>query len=140
MNRCIFLDRDGVLNKENPNYTFRVEEFEILPGVLEAISVLKDAGFLLVVVTNQSGIAQSIYTEAQMKACHEYLQQSCGAPAGFATGTGVTIHGRHSFCTAPSSCSGLKGLTTQALAPAAWPSRFFDSSDSVVSMMMGVNL
>ena len=78
MYRCIFLDRDGVLNRENPNYTFRVEEFEILPGVLEAISVLKDAGFLLVVVTNQSGIAQSIYTEAQMKACHEYLQQSCG--------------------------------------------------------------
>ena len=78
MNHCIFLDRDGVLNKENPKYTFRVEEFEILPGVLEAISVLKDAGFLLVVVTNQSGIAQGIYTEAQMKACHDYLQQACG--------------------------------------------------------------
>ena len=77
MNRCVFLDRDGVLNKDNPNYTYRVEEFEILPGVVDAIKLLKNAGFLLVVVTNQSGIAQKIYTEAQMKECHEYLQTAC---------------------------------------------------------------
>jgi D-glycero-D-manno-heptose 1,7-bisphosphate phosphatase len=77
MNRCVFLDRDGVLNKDNPNYTYRVEEFEILPGVVEAIRLLKNAGYLLVVVTNQSGIAQKIYTEAQMKECHEYLQTAC---------------------------------------------------------------
>jgi len=78
MNRCVFLDRDGVLNKDNPDYTYRVENFEILPGVVEAIRLLKDAGFILVVVTNQSGIAQRIYTEAQMKECHEYLQSACG--------------------------------------------------------------
>jgi histidinol phosphatase-like enzyme len=74
MNRCVFLDRDGVINKDNPNYSYRVDEFHILPGVIEAIALLKDAGFLLVVVTNQSGIAQKIYTEAQMKECHDYLQ------------------------------------------------------------------
>jgi D-glycero-D-manno-heptose 1,7-bisphosphate phosphatase len=78
MNRCVFLDRDGVLNKDNPNYSYKLDEFEILPGVVEAINLLKDAGFLLVVVTNQSGIAQKIYTEAQMKACHNYLQSACG--------------------------------------------------------------
>lgn len=77
MNRCVFLDRDGVLNKDNPNYTYNVAEFEILPGVVEAITLLKEAGFLLVVVTNQSGIAQRIYTEAQMKECHDYLQSAC---------------------------------------------------------------
>ncbi len=77
MNRCVFLDRDGVLNKDNPNYSYRVEEFEILPGVVEAITLLKEAGFLLVVITNQSGIAQKIYTEAQMKECHHYLQSAC---------------------------------------------------------------
>lgn len=77
MNRCVFLDRDGVLNKDNPNYTYRVEEFQILPGVVEGLSLLKEAGFLLVVVTNQSGIAQNLYTEAQMKECHDYLQSAC---------------------------------------------------------------
>jgi len=78
MNRCVFLDRDGVLNKDNPDYTYRVEDFEILPGVIEAITSLKEAGYLIVVITNQSGIAQKIYTEAQMKECHAYLQAACG--------------------------------------------------------------
>ncbi len=77
MIRCVFLDRDGVLNKDNPNYTYQIENFEILPGVVDAITLLKDAGYLLVVVTNQSGIAQKIYTEAQMKECHSYLQSAC---------------------------------------------------------------
>ncbi len=78
MNKCVFLDRDGVLNKDNPNYTYQVEAFEILPGVLDAIRELKQAGYLLVVVTNQSGIAQGIYTQTQMEACHAYLQKMCG--------------------------------------------------------------
>lgn len=70
-----FLDRDGVLNKDNPLYTYRVEAFEILPGVIEATRLLKTAGFRLIVVTNQSGIAQGIYTQQQMEACHRYFQQ-----------------------------------------------------------------
>ncbi|MBL7870672.1 MAG: HAD family hydrolase [Cyclobacteriaceae bacterium] len=78
MNKCVFLDRDGVLNKDNPTYTYTVEAFEILPGVLDAINELKQAGYLLVVVTNQSGIAQGIYTQLQMEACHTYLQKMCG--------------------------------------------------------------
>lgn len=78
MNKCIFLDRDGVLNKDNPNYTYRVEEFIILDGVIESLRSLKQHGYRLIVVTNQSGIAQGIYTEAQMHACHRYFQQQSG--------------------------------------------------------------
>ncbi|MFN7839896.1 MAG: D,D-heptose 1,7-bisphosphate phosphatase, partial [Bacteroidota bacterium] len=52
MNKCVFLDRDGVLNEDNPNYTFLVEKFKILPGVVEGLNQLKRAGYLLVVVTN----------------------------------------------------------------------------------------
>lgn len=78
MNKCVFLDRDGVLNKDNPKYTYSVENFEIIPGVVEAITLLKDAGYLLVVVTNQSGIAQGLYTQEQMQDCHDYFQKACG--------------------------------------------------------------
>lgn len=78
MNKCIFLDRDGVLNEDNPNYTYRVESFKILPGVVEGLQRLKRAGYLLVVVTNQSGIAQGLYTQQQMEACHEFFQQQSG--------------------------------------------------------------
>lgn len=77
MSRCVFLDRDGVLNKDNPNYTYTIENFEILPGVVEALQLLKRADYLLVVVTNQSGIDKGIYTIDQMKECHAYLQQVC---------------------------------------------------------------
>lgn len=75
MSRCVFLDRDGVLNKDNPNYTYTIENFEVLPGVVEALARLKKAGYLLVVVTNQSGIDKGIYTIDQMKECHAYFQQ-----------------------------------------------------------------
>ena len=76
--KCIFLDRDGVLNVDNPDYTFRVEDFKIIPGVIESLTALKKAGFLLVVVTNQSGIAKGIYTQTQMEECHQYFQKECG--------------------------------------------------------------
>lgn len=78
MNKCIFLDRDGVLNKDNPNYTYRVDAFHILDGVIESLQRLKAHGYLLVVVTNQSGIAQGIYTTADVQACHQYFQQQSG--------------------------------------------------------------
>ena len=77
-NKCVFLDRDGVLNKDNPDYTYRVEDFEILSGVVDALSELKKSGFRLIVVTNQSGIAKGIYSRKQMEECHQYFQQECG--------------------------------------------------------------
>lgn len=77
-NKCVFLDRDGVLNEDSPNYAYQLDQFKILPGVPEALQRLKDAGYLLIVVTNQSGIALGIYTQQEMKACHNYLQETCG--------------------------------------------------------------
>ena len=78
MNKCVFLDRDGVLNEDNPKYTYHIDNFKILSGVPQALAQLKSAGFLLVVVTNQSGIAQGIYTQVEMESCHTFLQQQCG--------------------------------------------------------------
>lgn len=75
MHKCVFLDRDGVINKDYVDYAYSLDRFIILPGVVEAISKLKEAGYLLVVVTNQSGIAKGIYTREQMKECHAYLQR-----------------------------------------------------------------
>src|SRR5690242_13043019 len=77
MNKCVFLDRDGVLNVDNPDYTYLTSQFHIVPGVPEALYRMKEGGYLLIIVTNQSGIARKIYTRRQMELCHIYLQDAC---------------------------------------------------------------
>lgn len=77
-NKCIFLDRDGVLNKDFVDYAYSLDKFIILDGVPEALKMLKDAGYKLVVITNQSGIAKGIYTRDDMETCHQYLQEKTG--------------------------------------------------------------
>lgn len=77
MRKCIFLDRDGVLNEEVGDYVFKKEDFKIMPGVPEALARLKAAGYLLIVITNQSGIAKGLYTKNDVLDCHNYLQKKC---------------------------------------------------------------
>lgn len=78
MNKAIFLDRDGVINKDYVDYVWTPEKFEILPGVVEAFQLLKNAGYLLIVITNQSGIAKGIYKHEDVEITHNYLQSLCG--------------------------------------------------------------
>jgi len=61
---CAFLDRDGVIN-EDREYVHTPGEFRFMPGMPEAIRILNDAGWLVVVVTNQAGIGRGIYSEAE---------------------------------------------------------------------------
>jgi D-glycero-D-manno-heptose 1,7-bisphosphate phosphatase len=77
-NKCIFLDRDGVLNVDRVDYVYRMEEFVIPPGVGQALRALKDAGYLLVVITNQSGIAKGIYTREDVYMIHQAIQDGTG--------------------------------------------------------------
>jgi D-glycero-D-manno-heptose 1,7-bisphosphate phosphatase len=75
MNKCIFLDRDGVLNVERGDYTFLPQDFKIIEGVPEAIEKIKKAGYFVIVATNQAGITKGIYTRKQMHICHEILME-----------------------------------------------------------------
>jgi len=70
---AVFLDRDGTVVEE-VNYLHRPEEMRLFPGTAEALKSLKNAGYLLVIVTNQSGIGRGIYTEADMRGVHDALQ------------------------------------------------------------------
>lgn len=76
--KCIFLDRDGVLNVDRVDYVYRMEEFIIPNGVVEALQNLKKAGYLLVVITNQSGIAKGIYERKDVQLIHDALQEASG--------------------------------------------------------------
>jgi D-glycero-D-manno-heptose 1,7-bisphosphate phosphatase len=89
MRRAVFLDRDGVLNRAlerdgRPYPPARVEDVEILPGVVEALAMLRGAGFLLLVVTNQPDVARGTLAAAVVEAIHRRMQADLGLDAIYA--------------------------------------------------------
>ena len=71
---ALFLDRDGVLN-EDQGYVHRWEDFHWIPGARETVAAFNRAGWLVIVVTNQSGVGRGYYTEAEMQALHARMQE-----------------------------------------------------------------
>jgi D-glycero-D-manno-heptose 1,7-bisphosphate phosphatase len=70
--RAVFLDRDGTVNVEK-NYLVRPEDWEFVPGAIDAIKRINDLGFLAIVVTNQAGVARGFYTEADVARLHRHV-------------------------------------------------------------------
>jgi D-glycero-D-manno-heptose 1,7-bisphosphate phosphatase len=77
MQKAVFFDRDGVINYDPGVYTTSLGTFDILPGVINQMKRLHDAGFSLFVITNQGGIAKGLYTENEVCAMHDFLQGLC---------------------------------------------------------------
>ncbi len=76
-NKAVFLDRDGVINYDPGDYTRSLTQFRVLPTVYEALEQLQDAGYLLILITNQGGIAKGQYTHEDVHEIHRYFIQSC---------------------------------------------------------------
>lgn len=62
MRKALFLDRDGVVNVEK-NYLHKIEDFELMEGIIDVCRAYQDQGYLIIIVTNQSGISRGYYTE-----------------------------------------------------------------------------
>ena len=73
--KCVFLDRDGVINKKAPegDYIKSWNEFKFLPGIKETIKKLNNVGFLTIIISNQSGIAKGFMTEQDLKDIHKKM-------------------------------------------------------------------
>src|SRR5688572_13187516 len=71
--KAIFLDRDGVINLDILNYTWRISDFKILDGVFETCREFVKRGYLIIVITNQGGIAKGLYTHEEVDALHSHL-------------------------------------------------------------------
>lgn len=73
----VFLDRDGVLNRNPPHSEFVTccAEFEVLPGVEDAVAALNRCGRKVIVITNQRGIALGLYSQQELERIHHELRQ-----------------------------------------------------------------
>ena len=72
MNKALFLDRDGVINVEK-DYLYKIEDFEFIEGIFELCRYYQELGYLIFVVTNQSGIARNYYSENDFKGLSQWM-------------------------------------------------------------------
>jgi D-glycero-D-manno-heptose 1,7-bisphosphate phosphatase len=73
----IILDRDGVINFDSDQFIKNPEEWKPIPGSLEAIAQLNQAGYRVVVATNQSGVGRGLFDMATLNAIHDKMHKSC---------------------------------------------------------------
>ena len=73
--KVVFLDRDGVINIEPGNYTFEINKFQIVPGLFDALVLLKNKGYQFIVITNQGGISKGVYGHNDVKILHSYMEE-----------------------------------------------------------------
>jgi histidinol-phosphate phosphatase family protein len=97
---AIILDRDGVLNRRPPRaeYVRRPDEFEWLPGARQALALLKEAGYTVIVVSNQAGIARGAMTERDLDAIHARMRAEAGEAGGGVDAIYHCPHGWNEGC------------------------------------------
>lgn len=75
MQKAIFLDRDGVINSDVGHYyIYRVEDFLINKGIINSLKRFQDAGYILIIISNQGGVAKGIYSCEDVNKVHNYLE------------------------------------------------------------------
>jgi D-glycero-D-manno-heptose 1,7-bisphosphate phosphatase len=75
MKNAVFLDRDGVITEDPPHYAHRIDQVHIIPGSGEAIRLLNENGFLVIVVSNQAGVARGYYKERDVGIFNEEMKR-----------------------------------------------------------------
>jgi D-glycero-D-manno-heptose 1,7-bisphosphate phosphatase len=73
MNKAVFLDRDGVINIERGDYTWKLEDFKLTSGFISFVREVQKRGYLVIVISNQGGIGRSLFTHADTIKCHQYV-------------------------------------------------------------------
>lgn len=98
-NETIFLDRDGVLN-EDPigNYIMKPADFKLLPGVLDGVGLLQKAGYRLIVISNQAGIGDGVFTKRELEQVNERMAALFAERGIRFDGIYYCLHGKEAGC------------------------------------------
>ncbi|MCF7885831.1 MAG: D-glycero-beta-D-manno-heptose 1,7-bisphosphate 7-phosphatase [Candidatus Marinimicrobia bacterium] len=82
MNKAIFLDRDGTLNYDSENYVKSIAEFKIFKNTPEAIRIFSQSGYLVIIITNQSGISRDYFSKKELQHMHDKLKSAVKSEGG----------------------------------------------------------
>lgn len=105
--KAIFLDRDGVINVDGPGWVTRPEDLCLVPGAAEAIVRLQGAGWVPIVITNQSGIGRGVFTEGDLAAVHSRMVELLGARGAVLAGIYYCPHAPSAHCDCRKPAPGL---------------------------------
>ncbi|WP_455383981.1 D-glycero-beta-D-manno-heptose 1,7-bisphosphate 7-phosphatase [Acidihalobacter prosperus] len=105
--KLIVLDRDGVINEDSDAYVKSPEEWVPIPGSLEAIARLNEAGYRVVVATNQSGIARGLFDVETLAAMHEKMNRLLASHGGRIDAVFFCPHGPDDACDCRKPSAGL---------------------------------
>ncbi len=104
---AVFLDRDGVINRERSDYVKHWDEFEFLPGALEALRRLADLRWPILVITNQSAIGRGLVTSMAVDDIHQRMTAAVAAAGGRIDRVFVCPHHPDAGCSCRKPCPGL---------------------------------
>ncbi len=96
--KIIFIDRDGVINKDLWRYVETPDEFEFLPGVLEALKLLHENGYKVVVISNQAGVGDGKFSSSDLAAVNEKFLSDVAGYGGLINSVYYCIHGKYEGC------------------------------------------
>ena len=105
--KTIILDRDGVINQDSDEFIKSVDEWQAIPGSLEALALLHRHDFRVVVVTNQSGIARGLFSLATLNDIHRHMLAETRKKGGLIEAVFFCPHGPDDGCTCRKPASGM---------------------------------
>lgn len=96
--KLVILDRDGVINHDSAAYIKSPEEWKPIPGSLEAIALLSQAGYRVLVATNQSGVGRGLFEMSTLNAIHDKMHRALGLAGGRIDGIFYCPHAQDAGC------------------------------------------
>lgn len=96
--KLVILDRDGVINHDSASYIKTPDEWKPIPGSLEAIALLNQAGYRVLVATNQSGVGRGLFEMTTLNAIHDKMHRALGLAGGRVDGIFYCPHTQDADC------------------------------------------
>lgn len=128
----VFLDRDGVINRNRDDYVRRVEEFEFLPGALDALSKLRSAGCTVVVISNQAGVGRGLIEPEELEKINRTMVDEVERHGGKIAAVYYCVHRKDEGCACRKPQPGLFHKASQDLNLELKGSYFIGDSESDV--------